>query len=58
MIVVGAPLGGLIATTAGVEPALWVAAAVLLLAAVILAISPFRSARVELHQLSDEEAQT
>ena len=57
MIVAGAPIGGFIAASAGVEPALWVAAAVMLLAGVILAASPFRSARVELHQLSDEEAQ-
>jgi len=58
MIVFGAPLGGFLATNAGVQPALWVAAAVMLLAGIILAKSPFRSARTELLQLSDEDAQT
>lgn len=57
MIVLGAPIGGFIASSAGVQPALWVAATVMLLAGTILAISPVRSARIELHQLSDEEAQ-
>ncbi len=58
MIVLGAPLGGFLATNAGVQTALWASAAVMVLAGLILALSPFWSARVELHQLSDEDAQT
>lgn len=56
MIVVGAPLGGFLATNVGVQQALWAAAAVMLASGLGLALSPFRSARVEVHQLSDEEA--
>jgi MFS family permease len=58
MIVLGAPLGGFLATNVGVPTALWAAAGVMVLAGLFLAMSPFRSARVELHQLSDEDAQT
>jgi MFS family permease len=58
MIVLGAPLGGFLATNVGVPTALWASAAVMVLAGLILAMSPFRSARIELHQLSDEDAQT
>ncbi len=56
MIVLGAPLGGYIASNTNEQLALWVAAAVMLISAIYLAASPFRTARTELHQLSDEEA--
>jgi MFS family permease len=56
MIVVGAPLGGFLATNVGVPAALWASAAVMVLAGLILALSPFRLARTELQQLSDEDA--
>jgi uncharacterized membrane protein YfcA len=56
MIVIGAPLGGFIATVAGTDAALWAAAAFLLLASLVLLFSRFREARIEVHQLSDEEA--
>lgn len=56
MIVLGAPLGGLIATVAGSGAALWAAAAFLLLASLVLLFSRFRDARIEDQQLSDEEA--
>lgn len=46
VIVVIAPLGGLLAVHAGMRPALLVAAAVFLLAAVILVKSPFRHAQM------------
>lgn len=45
VIVVVAPLGGWLADRAGLRPALLVAAAIFLLAAVMLARSPFRQAR-------------
>lgn len=45
VIVVGAPLGGLIADRFGYRPALWIAAAGFLLGAGLLALSPFRRAR-------------
>ncbi|NJC20944.1 MFS family permease [Arthrobacter pigmenti] len=44
MIVVGAPLGGVIATGFGSVAALGVAAAVMLVSALVLALSPFRVA--------------
>lgn len=47
MIVVGAPLGGLIATVAGVPLALWVAAGFIGAGLVLLAVSPFRNVRIE-----------
>jgi len=56
MIVIGAPLGGVIATVAGTDTALWAAAAFLLLASLVLLFSRFRNARIEVQQLSDEEA--
>lgn len=56
MIVIGAPLGGAIATTAGTVTALWAAVAFLLLAAAVLLFSAFRSARIEVQQISDDEA--
>ena len=56
MIVIGAPLGGFIATAAGTDTALWAAAAFLLLASLVLLLSKFRDARIEDQQLSDEEA--
>jgi MFS family permease len=43
-VVLGAPVGGLVATTAGPRFALWVAAAGMALAALALAASPFRRA--------------
>lgn len=46
VVVVMAPVGGLLAVRAGLHPALLVAAAIFLLAAVILAASPFRTAQV------------
>ena len=46
-IVVGAPIGGLLADTLGYRPALWIGVTGLALAAVILARSPFRHARAE-----------
>ena len=58
MIVIGAPLGGLIATMAGSGAALWASVAFLLLASVVLLCSKFRSVRTEDHQLTDEEALT
>lgn len=56
MIVIGAPLGGVMATVAGTGTALWAAAAFLLLASLVLPFSRFRDARIEVQQLSDEEA--
>jgi MFS family permease len=56
MIVIGAPLGGLIATMAGAGTALWASVAFLLLASMVLLCSKFRSVRTEDHQLTDEEA--
>lgn len=47
MIVVGAPLGGLLATAFGPVVALGFAAGILLLAALILALSPFQTASAE-----------
>ncbi|GAB3537166.1 MFS transporter [Arthrobacter tecti] len=44
MIVVGAPLGGVIATGFGSVAALGVAAAMMLISALVLALSPFRAA--------------
>jgi MFS family permease len=58
MIVIGAPLGGLIATTAGAGAALWASVAFLLLASMVLLGSKFRSVRTEDQQLTDEEALT
>ncbi|NOJ59442.1 MFS transporter [Arthrobacter sp. 260] len=57
MIVLGAPLGGALALLTSSPIALWAAAAIMLLSAVILWSSGFRSANVEIDQLSDEEAQ-
>lgn len=47
VIVVGAPLGGLLADRAGIRPALAVAAALFALAAAMLAASPFRQVRLD-----------
>ncbi|MEV4312365.1 MFS transporter [Actinocrispum sp. NPDC049592] len=47
MIVVGAPLGGILADTAGFRTALWTGIAGLVGAAVILICSPFRHARIQ-----------
>lgn len=58
MIVLGAPLGGVIAAVAGVGTALWVAAAVMLVAGLVLLLSKFRTARVEVDQLTEEDART
>ena len=56
MIVIGAPLGGLLATMAGAGTALWASFAVLLLASIVLLCSKFRSARIEDQQLTDDQA--
>ena len=58
MIVVGAPLGGLIASVANTSAALWSAVGMLLLAALVLAFSAFRKARVEDQELADDHAHT
>ncbi|MBM7781855.1 MFS transporter [Arthrobacter tumbae] len=58
MIVLGAPLGGAIATFTNSSIALWVAAAIMLLSALVLLFSKFRTANVENDQLTDEEALT
>ena len=44
-VVVGAPLGGVLADTLGYRPALWIGITGLALAAVALGLSPFRCAR-------------
>lgn len=49
MIVLGAPLGGLISAAAGTGAALWASCALLLLAAVVLLFSRFRNAGEEQH---------
>jgi MFS family permease len=46
MVVVGAPLGGLLADSVGLRPVLYVAAAGFLLVAAGLALTPFREARI------------
>jgi MFS family permease len=46
MIVVGAPLGGLLADATTYRTALWAGIAVLVLSALVLALSPFRHAAV------------
>jgi MFS family permease len=46
-VVIGAPLGGLLADSAGFRVALWVAASGVALAAIALLSSPFRTARTE-----------
>jgi MFS family permease len=56
MIVIGAPLGGLIASVAGIDTALWASVAFLLLASMVLLFSKFRESRKEHQQLSDEDA--
>ncbi|MGO2005421.1 MULTISPECIES: MFS transporter [Micrococcaceae] len=55
MIVLGAPLGGFIATSAGVGTALWVAAGFIAVGTALLGISPFRAVRLEDVILDDEE---
>lgn len=52
MIVVGAPLGGLIAAYAGYRPALWIGVGGIVAVTVFLALSPFRSARHDLDHSS------
>ena len=44
-VVVGAPLGGLLADAAGYRLALWVSAAGVAAAGLVLLASPFRAAR-------------
>lgn len=56
MIVLGAPLGGFVATVTSSSTALWAAAGVMLLSASMLLFSEFRDANVEHDQLPDEEA--
>jgi MFS family permease len=55
MIVLGAPLGGFIATITSSSIALWAAAGVMVLSALMLLFSTFRNADVEHDQLTDEE---
>lgn len=55
MIVVGAPLGGLLAAAAGTVAALWASCGLLLLAAVVLLFSRFRGAREDQQHLTGEE---
>jgi MFS family permease len=45
-IVIGAPVGGLLADHLGNRPALWIAIAGLTLQALALTLSPFRHARL------------
>ncbi|WP_226920745.1 MFS transporter [Georgenia subflava] len=45
MIVVGAPVGGLLADTLGYRPTMWIALAGFVVVALLLAASPFRHAR-------------
>jgi MFS family permease len=47
MIVVGAPLGGLLGDAVGFRALLWIAAAGFLVVAATLAVSPFRTARID-----------
>jgi MFS family permease len=47
MVVVGAPLGGVLADSVGLRPVLYVAAAGFLLVAAGLALTPFRDARID-----------
>ncbi|MGW6173648.1 MFS transporter [Arthrobacter sp. NPDC055138] len=56
MIVVGAPLGGALATITSSSVALWAAAGVMLLSALVLMFSKFRTANVVNDQLTEEEA--
>ena len=58
MIVLGAPFGGALAILTSSSIALWVASGVMLLSALVLLVSKFRSANVEKDQLTDEEALT
>lgn len=58
MIVIGAPLGGALALLTSSSVALWAAAGIMLLSALVLLLSKFRNANVENDQLSDEEALT
>lgn len=45
MVVVGAPVGGLLADAIGYRPTLWIAIVGVAVVAVVLAASPFRHAR-------------
>ncbi|WP_049830794.1 MFS transporter [Arthrobacter sp. RIT-PI-e] len=56
MIVLGAPLGGFIATITSSSIALWTAAGIMVISASILLFSNFRTANVEHDQLTDEQA--
>jgi MFS family permease len=47
MIVVGAPVGGVLGDTIGYRPMLWVVAGGFLVVAITLGLSPFRNARVD-----------
>jgi MFS family permease len=58
MIVLGAPLGGALATLTSSSIALWLAAGIMLTSALVLLFSKFRHANVENDQLTDEEALT
>lgn len=56
MIVLGAPLGGALATRTSSSIALWAAAGIMLISALVLLFSKFRTANVENDQLTEEEA--
>lgn len=58
MIVLGAPLGGALATLTSSSIALWLAAGIMLTSALILLFSKFRHASVANDQLTDEDALT
>ncbi len=55
MIVIGAPLGGLLAGEIGIRPTIWIAAAGMVLVVLLMATSDLRNARMS-DQLSDEDA--
>ena len=55
MIVIGAPLGGLLAGQIGIRPTIWIAAAGMVLVVVLMATSDLRNARMS-DQLSDDDA--
>ncbi len=46
MVVVGAPLGGVLADAVGFRPAIWISAAGIVAVAIALVASPFRTARL------------
>jgi MFS family permease len=55
MVVVGAPVGGVLGDALGYRTVLWIAAVGVALVAGLLACSPFRSARIDEHMLSGRD---